>query len=320
MLPNHSPLVIAEQFGTLATLHPGRIDLGLGRAPGSDQATMRRAAPRPSSPPNASPRTSSSCRACSATTARSPGVSAIPGQGTHVPLYILGSSLFGAQLAARAGPPLRLRLALRPARPARRAARSTARHFKPSEQLAEPYVIAGVGVIAADDQAEAERAARGRPAASASRASSARGGGKLTDEEVDADPRLAAGRRAVDEMLTYTGVGTGRPRPPPTWTDFQEQTGADELITVHYATRSPPGSARSSCSPRPSPRWRRPVAGRTASRRGRRRRASARRRSGRPRRRTRAVVVVGAALDERARAAHELRPGSSSAARTSSST
>ena len=104
MLPNHSPLTIAEQFGTLETLHPGRIDLGLGRAPGTDQATMR--ALRRDPPQRRFPQDvlelqgflagpSRACRACEA----------IPGSGTNVPLYILGSSLFGAELAARLGLP-----------------------------------------------------------------------------------------------------------------------------------------------------------------------------------------------------------------------
>ena len=104
MLPNHSPLVIAEQFGTLAALHPGRIDLGLGRAPGTDQLTMLRAAARPDRAPTPSRRTSSSS---SAPRRPQPGqaVRAIPGAGTHVPLWILGSSLYGAQLAAALGLP-----------------------------------------------------------------------------------------------------------------------------------------------------------------------------------------------------------------------
>src|SRR5262245_44030966 len=104
MLPNHSPLVIAEQFGTLETLHPRRIDLGLGRAPGSDQATSR-ALRRDFSAADSFPRDVVELRGFLDDVSPIPGVRAIPGQGTKVPLYILGSSLFGAQLAAILGLP-----------------------------------------------------------------------------------------------------------------------------------------------------------------------------------------------------------------------
>src|SRR6195952_4414798 len=104
MLPNHSPLTIAEQFGTLETLHPGRIDLGLGRAPGSDQNTMR-ALRRDHRSSERFPQDVLELQAYLTGNTRIPGVDAIPGKGTNVPLYILGSSLFGAQLAAALGLP-----------------------------------------------------------------------------------------------------------------------------------------------------------------------------------------------------------------------
>src|SRR5215475_1162872 len=104
MLPNHSPLVIAEQFGTLATLHPGRIDLGLGRAPGTDQQTFR-ALRRDPSAAEAFPHDVLELQAFLGDESRVPGVRATPGAGTNVPLYILGSSLYGAQLAALLGLP-----------------------------------------------------------------------------------------------------------------------------------------------------------------------------------------------------------------------
>src|SRR5215208_6889821 len=104
MLPNHSPLVIAEQFGTLATLHPGRIDLGLGRAPGTDQRTWR-ALRRDPSAAEAFPQDVLELQGYLSGQSRIPGVEAIPGAGTDVPLYILGSSLFGAKLAAALGLP-----------------------------------------------------------------------------------------------------------------------------------------------------------------------------------------------------------------------
>ena len=104
MLPNHSPLTIAEQFGTLATLHPGRIDLGLGRAPGSDQTTMR-AMRRDAHSSDRFPDDVLELQGYLHGASRVPGVAAVPGAGTDVPLYILGSSLFGAQLAAALGLP-----------------------------------------------------------------------------------------------------------------------------------------------------------------------------------------------------------------------
>src|ERR1700712_3869955 len=104
MLPNHSPLTIAEQFGTLETLHPGRIDLGLGRAPGSDQNTMRALRRDPMSS-DSFPQDVLELQGYLSGPTRIPGVEATPGKGTNVPLYILGSSLFGARLAAALGLP-----------------------------------------------------------------------------------------------------------------------------------------------------------------------------------------------------------------------
>jgi luciferase family oxidoreductase group 1 len=231
MLPNHSPLAIAEQFGTLETLHPGRIDLGLGRAPGSDQeaAAALRRDPRA---PERFPDDVVELQGLLSDESPLPGVRAIPGQGTHVPLYILGSSLFGAQLAALLGLPYAFASHFAP-RALEEAVRIYREQFKPSPQLEQPYVIAGVGVIAAEtaaaaaEQLEATRRARAKNLF-------ARGDQRLSDEEVEAilrSPQAAA----VDEMLTYTATGT---------TDevaayldrFQQLSGADELITVHYAS------------------------------------------------------------------------------------
>lgn len=111
MLPNHSPLVIAEQFGMLAELHPGRIDLGLGRAPGTDQPTLR-ALRRDIYASDRFPHDVLELQAFLGDESAVDGVSAVPGRGTHVPLYILGSSLFGAQLGSRTRPPLCLCVAL----------------------------------------------------------------------------------------------------------------------------------------------------------------------------------------------------------------
>ena len=153
MLPNHSPLTIAEQFGALDAMYPHRIALGLGRAPGSDQTTFRamRRDPRSS---DAFPTDVQELQAYLAGRTRVPGVDAIPGKGSRVPLYMLGSSLFGAQLAARLGLPYAFASHFAP--DALFAALAAYRsEFKPSEQLDRPYAIVGVNVTAADTKAAA---------------------------------------------------------------------------------------------------------------------------------------------------------------------
>src|SRR3954462_10096433 len=148
MLPNHAPLTIAEQFGTLEAMYPGRIDLGLGRAPGSHQNTMY-ALRRDERSADRFPQDVLELQAYLAGESRVPGVDAVPGKGSRVPLYILGSSLFGATLAPALGLPYPSASHFAPQ--ALEAAVATYRHeFRPSEQLAEPSVIAGVNVVAAD--------------------------------------------------------------------------------------------------------------------------------------------------------------------------
>ena len=155
MLPNHAPLVIAEQFGTLETLHPGRIDLGLGRAPGTDQNTMR-ALRRSGSKADTFPQDVMELQAYLRGESQIPGVNAYPGKGTDVPLYILGSSLFGAGLAAALGLPYAFASHFSPGA-LHEAIALYRREFTPSEQLQKPHVFAAYNVIAADDQADAER-------------------------------------------------------------------------------------------------------------------------------------------------------------------
>ncbi len=155
MLPNHSPLVIAEQFGTLAALHPGRIDLGLGRAPGTDQLTML-ALRRERAGAEDFPRDVQELRLLLGDPRPGQLVHAIPGEGSKVPLWILGSSLYGAQLAAALGLPYGFASHFAPAAllPALEVYRE---RFQPSEQLQEPYVMVGCNVICAEDDAEARR-------------------------------------------------------------------------------------------------------------------------------------------------------------------
>jgi luciferase family oxidoreductase group 1 len=157
MLPNHSPYVIAEQFGTLARLFPGRIDLGLGRAPGTDQLTLR-ALRRTPEAADMFPQDILELQAYFAEVAPNQRIQAVPAAGTDVPLWILGSSQFGAMLAAELGLPYAFASHFAPELliPALALYRS---RFKPSEQLDRPYAMVGVNIVAADTDAEARRLA-----------------------------------------------------------------------------------------------------------------------------------------------------------------
>ncbi|MEZ5282677.1 MAG: LLM class flavin-dependent oxidoreductase [Acidimicrobiales bacterium] len=227
MLPNHSPLVIAEQFGTLAELHPGRIDLGLGRAPGTDQVTMRamRVDPRAS---DHFPQDVLELQAYLQGRSKVAGVQAVPGSGTNVPLYILGSSLFGAQLAAKLGLPYGFASHFAPGQLFEAVALYRDR-FEPSEQLAEPYVLAGVNVIAAETQADAERQ---RLDVSRRRvARFLRVPRELTDEEADQVLASPQGQH-IAHMMHFTAAGD--PGQVDSYlADFAQRAQADELITVH---------------------------------------------------------------------------------------
>ena len=233
MLPNHSPLVIAEQFGTLAAMYPGRIDLGLGRAPGTDQQTTYalRRDPRTA---DRFPQDVLELQAFLRGESKVQGVDAYPGKGSDVPLYILGSSLFGAQLAGMLGLPYAFASHFAPDSLMEAIANYKA-EFKPSAQLDQPYVIAGVNISAADtaqaaqDQFQAVRRARavglfgrrlGLPQ-------------DLSDEQADELLASAVGMH-VDQMLRYAAVGS--PAEVRDYLDqFADKTGADELITVHQA-------------------------------------------------------------------------------------
>src|ERR1700691_5459615 len=154
MLPNHSPLIIAEQFGTLESLYPGRIDLGLGRAPGSDQRTAQALRRNLTSDPDEFPR---DVQELADYLSDSPlqAVRAVPGTGLNVPLWILGSSLYGAQVAAALGLPYAFASHFAPAQ--MMAAIDLYRsEFRPSRDLAKPYVMLGFNVFAADSMADAK--------------------------------------------------------------------------------------------------------------------------------------------------------------------
>ena len=153
MLPNHSPMVIAEQFGTLATLFPGRIDLGMGRAPGTDQYTLRALRRGPGSSEHF-PQDVLELQALLGPRQANQAIHAIPGENTNVPLWILGSSLFGAQLAAMLGLPYAFASHFAP-QALMQAVSIYREKFKPSAQLAEPYVMVGCNAIVADTEDEA---------------------------------------------------------------------------------------------------------------------------------------------------------------------
>ena len=236
MLPNHSPLTIAEQFGTLAELYPGRIDLGLGRAPGSDQTTARamRRDPRAS---DQFPQDVLELQAYLRGESIIPGVQAVPGAGTNVPLYILGSSLFGAGLAAALGLPYAFASHFAPDA-LYEAVATYRRDFKPSPQLGQPLVIVGVNVIAADDAADAtlqfETTRRARVRGMISRGPAAP---VYSDDQIDAFLTTPEGRN-IANMMRYSAVGT-----PPEVRAFLEEfaasTQADELIIAHQSRDIP---------------------------------------------------------------------------------
>jgi luciferase family oxidoreductase group 1 len=229
MLPNHAPLAIAEQFGTLATLHPGRIDLALGRAPGTDPRTTR-ALRVPPDAFDSFPGDVLELEGYFAEASLVPGVDATPGQGTRVPLFILGSSLFGARLAAELGLPYGFASHFAPDL-LEEAVAVYRREFRPARDLAAPYVIAGLNVVAADAREDAEAAfasvLRFRVRALLGR------GAALSDAEADALLATPAGAR-VKAMGTYTAIGTG-PEVGAYARRFAERAHADELMTVHAA-------------------------------------------------------------------------------------
>jgi luciferase family oxidoreductase group 1 len=231
MLPNHVPLVIAEQYGTLETMHPGRIDLGLGRAPGSDPRTMR-ALRRDHASADSFPDDVRELQAFLSESSPIPGVQAVPGAGTDVPLYILGSSMHSAHLAAALGLPYVFASHFAP-QLLTRASDTYRREFQPSAQLEHPYVIAGVNVVAAESGEAA------RDIVQHNRRTLARGlvekeqGASLSDRELDAVIERGAVRQ-FDAMFTYTAVGeAAEVAAYLTW--FQGLSGADELITAHQA-------------------------------------------------------------------------------------
>ena len=253
MLPNHSPLTIAEQFGTLEAMYPGRIDLGLGRAPGSDQNTMYALRRDPALGRPLPRRTSSSCRATSPARPACPACRRSPARARDVPLYVLGSSMFGATLAAALGLPYAFASHFAPQllEPAVAAYR---RDFRPSAQLAEPYVIAGVNVIAADTPQRGRGAAAGHPPGARGRAVRPRPHARGVDFDDRRRPAAGAGRGAcTSTRCSPTPRSARRPRWASTWSRFAQagrRRRADRRLPV--AHRRGPAALGHPASPR---RW-----------------------------------------------------------------
>lgn len=226
MLPNHAPLVIAEQFGTLESLYPGRIDLGLGRAPGSDQLTARALRRNLASDPNQFPQDVIELMDYFSATKRH-AVRAVPGAGLHVPIWILGSSLFGAQVAAALGLPYAFASHFAPEQMMQAIAlyRST---FKPSAQLAQPYVMLGYNIFAADTEEQAQFLATSMQQAFVNLRS---GHPKRLQPPVKGylDSLAPHQRDVLDEVLSCAAIGS-RDTVKRSLKEFIEQTGADELM------------------------------------------------------------------------------------------
>ncbi len=226
MLPNHSPLVIAEQFGTLEALFPGRIDLGLGRAPGTDGYTWRAMRKDPGSS-DRFPQDVLELQALLGPVQDGQHVKAVPGMDTNIPLWILGSSTFGAQLAAALGLPYAFASHFAPGSllPALRIYRET---FRPSAQLSRPYAMVGCNVFAADTDAQARRLFTSQQQSFTNMLRNTRG--KLLPPIDDIDNYWEPHEKAqASSMLarSYVGsadtVGRGLER-------FIAETGADELM------------------------------------------------------------------------------------------
>ena len=229
MLPNHAPLVIAEQFGTLNALYPGRIDLGLGRAPGSDQATARALRRTLQGDVDGFPNDVMELIHWFAPASETQAIRANPGEGQEVPIWILGSSTFGAQLAAHLGLPYAFASHFAPSEmmSAIRVYRET---FRPSERLSEPYVMLGYNVFAADTDDEARllfssvqqafvNLRTGRP-------------GKLPPPLAGYEAGLDAGARSmIGQALACSAVGSAE-TVRRELNAFVAATGADELMVT----------------------------------------------------------------------------------------
>lgn len=228
MLPNHAPYVIAEQFGTLERLFPGRIDLGLGRAPGTDQLTLRALRRSPENAENF-PQDVLELQAFLAPAGPDQRIQAVPAAGTNVPLWILGSSNFGAMLAAELGLPYAFASHFAPELLIQALDIYRSR-FKPSEQLDRPYTTVGVNIIAAPTDAEARRLATTQQMSFASIFRGARGLSQPPIDDIETYWSPMEKEQAM-RMLARSIIGS----PETVRAGIEalvDETGADELIVV----------------------------------------------------------------------------------------
>ncbi|HEX6994305.1 MAG TPA: LLM class flavin-dependent oxidoreductase [Gammaproteobacteria bacterium] len=228
MLPNHAPLIVAEQFGTLESLYPGRIDLGLGRAPGTDTLTLRALRRDPLSA-ETFPQDVLELKALLGPERADRPIQAVPGTDTRVPLWILGSSLFGAQLAAELGLPYAFASHFAP--DALHDALDVYRsNFKPSDQLDRPYVMVGANVVAAGDDRAAQRLFTSAQQSFANLLRGTRG--KLPPPIDDIETYWSPVEKAqASRMLACSFVGS-RGAVRDGLARFIEETRADEVIVV----------------------------------------------------------------------------------------
>lgn len=228
MLPNHAPYIIAEQFGTLERLYPGRIDLGLGRAPGTDQIAVRAMRRSPAASDHF-PQDVQELQAFLAPAVPNQNIIAVPAAGTNVPLWILGSSNFGATLAAELGLPYAFASHFAPdmLMPALDIYR---RRFKPSAQLDRPYAVAGINVIAADTDTEARRLATTQQMSFADLVGGRRGLSKppIDDIETYWSPQEKAQAMRMLTRSVFGSAATVRAE----LDAFVAETGVDELMIV----------------------------------------------------------------------------------------
>jgi luciferase family oxidoreductase group 1 len=228
MLPNHSPLVIAEQFGTLDALYPGRIDLGVGRAPGTDQRTLR-ALRRDPSAADTFPQDVLELQALLGPIQPDQVIQAVPGAGSNVPIWILGSSLFGAQLAAMLGLPYAFASHFAPGA-LMQALQVYRERFQPSAQLDRPYAMVGVNVIAAETDEEARYLFTSSQQSFTNLFRGARG--KLQPPIDDIESYWAPHEKAqAMNMLSCSFVGSAR-TVREGLEGFIAETGADEVMVA----------------------------------------------------------------------------------------
>ncbi len=231
MLPNHSPLVIAEHFGTLATIYGDRIDLGLGRAPGTDQTTAQAIRPDRMQQVQQFPWNVQKLQQYFSVDNNTSEVRAIPGEGTEVPLWILGSSTDSAHLAAALGLPYVFASHFSPQQ-LHAALQIYREKFEPSKQLSEPYVMPCVNVIVADTDEEAKYLSTSLKQMFMGVVTGERKPMPPPVDDMDTVWNLRT-KMAVEQMLKYTFVGS-RETVEEQLSDFIEQTEADEIMTATY--------------------------------------------------------------------------------------